>query len=476
MSEVLIVTQKAHSRKPSHCHLHHSQAAKGELSNTDGKAPTSSDEDQSLQQGKASDKLTAQIPMELNTRPSAAVRGASATSQSRIARHLTLEGLPAELQLQVLRNLSNLHDLSAVIHASPSLHRSKTFHTHRVFVDAFAVHRLALLRESGSEETTELLEEFMDTYSRLQSDPGSFRAACTVDDLAEIARFYSSTVEPLKTSFYEEFRCHKRSIWVEREDSNKLSTTENVRMLRALYHFEIWCSCYGLGSSAVQLLPMTTNIEMLRFMNKHFEPWEIEELACIYVQTRDRMSRLLTYSADNGPHRLDRSAELKFQKLSTPEFFDLSNTDTFWYFVETLASRGLGRFHTMNKYDEILPPMQRELSIALRNLKFQGTIMQEESDDEIAIMNLQLSGGGGNRLDEDRRELPFDGDKENGPPFGWVLLWGGTYSNSLGGRTPDTTLKDWGYVFWDKESIPDFKHLALNEMWNGGLDPRDHWD
>ncbi|KXH52990.1 hypothetical protein CSAL01_12108 [Colletotrichum salicis] len=73
--------------------------------------------------------------------------------------------------------------------------------------------------------------------------------------------------------------------------------------------------------------------------------------------------------------------------------------------------------------------------------------MQEEADDEIGIMNLQLSGGGGNRLDEvfmettrwdedvdtdrhiaekDRRELPFDGDKENGPPFGWVLLWGGT--------------------------------------------------
>ncbi|KAL2878339.1 hypothetical protein SGCOL_006309 [Colletotrichum sp. CLE4] len=268
-------------------------------------------------------------------------------------------------------------------------------------------------------------------------------------------------------------------------------------MLRALYHFEIWCSCYGVGSSAVQLLPMTTNIEMLRFLNKHFEPWEIEELACIYVRIRNRLSRLLTYRADNGPHRFDRPAELKFHKLSTPEFFDLSNTNTFWYFVETVASRGLERFRTMKKYDEILPPMQSELSIALRNLKFQGTIMQEKSDDEIAIMNLQLSGGGGNRLDEvfmettrwdedvdtdrhiaekDRRELPFDGDKENGPPFGWVLLWGGTYSNSPGGRTPDTPLKDWGYVFWNKESIPDSVHLILNEMWNGGLDPRDHWE
>ncbi|UQC84211.1 uncharacterized protein CLUP02_09707 [Colletotrichum lupini] len=115
---------------------------------------------------------------------------------------------PQEIQLQVLRNLSDLDNLHAAICVSPTLHKcylsarrgllyhhlGKTFHSHRIFVDAFAAHKLGILRESASEDELKLLEEFMDSYLNLQSDPENFRAVCTVDDLAGIARFYSSTV------------------------------------------------------------------------------------------------------------------------------------------------------------------------------------------------------------------------------------------------------------------------------------------
>ncbi|KAI3556669.1 hypothetical protein CABS01_00923 [Colletotrichum abscissum] len=131
----------------------------------------------------------------------------SALSGPQVARRLTLDGLIPEIQLQVLRNLSDLDSLHAAICVSSTLHKcylsarrgllyhhlGKTFHSHRIFVDAFAAHKLGILRESTSEDELKLLEEFMDSYLNLQSDPENFRAACTVDDLAGIARFYSST-------------------------------------------------------------------------------------------------------------------------------------------------------------------------------------------------------------------------------------------------------------------------------------------
>lgn len=62
-------------------------------------------------------------------------------------------------------------------------------------------------------------------------------------------------------------------------------------MLRGLYHFAIWCSYYGLGSITAHLLPTTTNADMLRFLNEYLQPWEIDELSCIYceIQTYYRL-------------------------------------------------------------------------------------------------------------------------------------------------------------------------------------------
>ena len=45
-------------------------------------------------------------------------------------------------------------------------------------------------------------------------------------------------------------------------------------------------------------------------------------------------------------------------------------------------------------------------------------------------------------------KLLFTGDREDGPPLAWVLLWSGLYSNSYGDCIP-VPLRNFGYVFWD---------------------------
>ncbi|KAK1525872.1 uncharacterized protein CCOS01_08290 [Colletotrichum costaricense] len=144
-------------------------------------------------------------------------------------------------------------------------HLGKTFHSHRIFVDAFAAHKLGILRESTSEDELKLLEEFMDSYLNLQSDPESFRAACTVDDLAGIARFYSSTVTSALLWLWRQ--CGRQDM--EAEDCSGFSATGRICMIRGLYHFETWCSYHGLGSITARLLLTTTNADMLRFLNKY---------------------------------------------------------------------------------------------------------------------------------------------------------------------------------------------------------------
>lgn len=109
-------------------------------------------------------------------------------------------------------------------------------------------------------------------------------------------------------------------------------------------------------------------------------------------------------------------------------------------------------------------------------------MVEGATDDEYAIMERQLNRGGCNRLDHvseesvrgsevidtDRhiaqmecRELLFEGETEEGPSFGWAVLWASTHSNCPGifvlTPNPLPTQMSFGYVFLDKGNI--FEHL-----------------
>ncbi|KAH6608595.1 hypothetical protein Trco_001941 [Trichoderma cornu-damae] len=79
---------------------------------------------------------------------------------------------------------------------------------------------------------------------------------------------------------------------------------------------------------------------------------------------------------------------------------------------------------------------------------------------------------------EVRREpLPFNGEGDSDehqlrPPFAWVTLWNGVYSNI---HSFDKSLLYWGYVMWDKDRIDStgaekiIRDVVLDELPLGDL-------
>lgn len=68
--------------------------------------------------------------------------------------------------------------------------------------------------------------------------------------------------------------------------SDSLSQSEETRIIRALYHLQLWCNLFGIGPHKGIDQPFYSgysSIDLLSIHASHFEPWEIEEMHCVYL-------------------------------------------------------------------------------------------------------------------------------------------------------------------------------------------------
>lgn len=74
-----------------------------------------------------------------------------------------------------------------------------------------------------------------------------------------------------------------------------------------------------------------------------------------------------------------------------------------------------------------------------------------------------------------RHKMPFDGDRLDSPPLGWVLWWKGEYSNLVGDQV-HFMLRRWGLVMWDAARLTteakEFIEFWSMQLW-GLSDPRE---
>ncbi|KAK0377912.1 hypothetical protein CLIM01_04716 [Colletotrichum limetticola] len=147
---------------------------------------------------------------------------------------------------------------------------------------------------------------------------------------------------------------------------------------------------------------------MLRFLKKYLQLWEIEELSCIYCEIRTYYRMILRYPSGivSCINPDTHFFKLVYQDLSTSNVFDVSEeplSPAYDCFCEAPVTRGLERFSTIRNCEmlspQLIPQLQDEVSIVLRNLAFQGSMVEGTSGDEDAIMERQLDRGGCNRLD-----------------------------------------------------------------------------
>lgn len=173
-----------------------------------------------------------------------------------------LENIPSEIRRQLLCTLE-LEDLEALVHASPVFHQQYRLDRKYVLsrllegvlrsvtIDACAVY------QTGSAEfldkfTQEKVPLFLESYQAMRSlsQYSILAEKFTENDVVSMVAFYGSIIKPL-TRRYTHWALANlvESSETKYEESHEpLSKTEEIRLLRGLYRFQLCCNLFSAGS------------------------------------------------------------------------------------------------------------------------------------------------------------------------------------------------------------------------------------
>ncbi|KAK4241087.1 hypothetical protein C8A03DRAFT_41485 [Achaetomium macrosporum] len=205
------------------------------------------------------------------------MRDAECSIESPPQANASLETLPAEIRRQVLFSLDFAGLRALYLQDRRSLLCSclqKTLGS--VMIEACAVHRADVFcyPNRGGPERPEAVRRFHDTYRARSSNWSARVLICsktvTKEEAASMAAFHSSVIIPLSRRFAS---CALKDLARQTmaEYDAPLSRTEEMRIIRALYRFQLCCCLFG-------------------------RPWEIEEVACIYYWVKAEYDQVFHYT------------------------------------------------------------------------------------------------------------------------------------------------------------------------------------
>ena len=199
---------------------------------------------------------------------------------------MQLEALPAEIRCQLLFTLE-YEALKTLVHASPIYHEQYLLDRYHLLykcletalgsptmvTDAFAVKESGRLRTRTNKKVVKFLKAYWSRYPSC----ADLSKGLPLDEVVSMVAFHFSIIKPL-VSYYS-----GREINCLAESPRPLSNTEETRIVRALYRFQLYCNLFGVGRSKnhTKWLDFYPDSIMRLFLNV-FEPWEVEEIACIH--------------------------------------------------------------------------------------------------------------------------------------------------------------------------------------------------
>ncbi|KAL2262529.1 hypothetical protein VTK26DRAFT_1059 [Humicola hyalothermophila] len=359
-----------------------------------------------------------------------------------------LENLPFELRLQVLSHISDLDDLRALILASPVFYQQYYLDRKHVLsrvlistlgsllADGYSVRTSATLYSPPRPPPLDAVREFIENHASLRfAPPELVLQGCTLAELLEMAAFHQSLAQPLALKCSAMFLQHLDSAL----EVGSLSSIEQTRLLRALYRFQLYCNLFGQGPNPGQYpsVAMLDPPETLALFFGPLNPWEVEEIDCIYKLIRNKYNAILVAiqrgSAEDNPGLDD------MDRPNTPNERELLREGTalrgLRLFANVLATRDHDELAAaMLQYQVRFRGFEHVLSWAMQHGR--RTLYPSETD-----------------LAEARKDrVAFAGDTEDGPPLAWVIGWCGRYCNTHGPIIP-AELKAWGYVSWDRRRL-----------------------
>ncbi|KAH6623230.1 hypothetical protein F5144DRAFT_657627 [Chaetomium tenue] len=387
--------------------------------------------------------------------------------------------LPAELRDLILSHIVDLSDLSALVHASPVFYQQYRFGRERllcqclkrtlgsVFVDAYirqassraVEQRVAKLHVQPKRFSAirPVLRDYMELHISSQFVPAEDVAfqRCSIDDITNIASFYLGVVHPLMTDCATLFLQNLGT--QEPPELGSLRDMERTRLLRALYRFQIFQDLLDFDHT------------LRTWFLGIFHPWELEEVHCI-----DQLVR--------AKHNWVFDSHITQMNPTTPKRkVDRKIVDDCVSILMGTISHGLPLFQALSRvakegaFIDLLQEDNRwrlspTIPVAINRMKHDQVRGHPNPFDPLHHEQLERA----------KQRMPFLGDEEKTPPLSWVIIWGETYSNTYGDDIP-SVLRDWGYVFWDKERLMakggEMK-AVLQSAWLDAwpcVDPRDKY-
>ncbi|KAE8156013.1 hypothetical protein BDV40DRAFT_310396 [Aspergillus tamarii] len=339
-------------------------------------------------------------------------------------------------------------------------------------VDTCAVYQSGLVNFSYS-RTKEKVNMFLGSYQdQLGSSLLSVQSEMSgVDVLVALAVYYFSIVKPL-AKYYTSCALGNLAAKTDKSRGSKpLSKMEETRLIRVLYRFQPCCNLFGIGrqkSSQMQRLSFDS-VEIGTIFLDLFEPWEIEEISCIYTFAKERHKQIL------NDIRWDvhlENPKFEGQRPRTPEgAFDLDKRWIRDRLLKGTISCGLDLLHM------VIFKIKDHKHLPI------GYFLGSEALGESAQSQRRQDHPSNRDLRQERGDpLPFQGDEgpdANGvrPSLALTLIWKGSYSNLYGYYVQDIICR-WGYVMWDATRLErtGAKEL-LARQWEadwGDTDPRDN--
>lgn len=220
-----------------------------------------------------------------------------------------LEKLPAELRSHVLMSSPGLSTLRSLVHASPVLHAQYRHDRNNILraclareldglvVDASAT-VMSRVSNLGAPRTDEMITAFLDTYRGLLS--GSTPPADVLESLKPgnvhwLAAFHLCVARPLASQYSKwalvVLSKAASSLAVKKEDAGlpavqggcdtRLSRSEEIRILRAIYRYETFQHLFGRNHGNRHGGFRDHEINELFF--SLFDPWEVEAIGCFEI-------------------------------------------------------------------------------------------------------------------------------------------------------------------------------------------------
>ena len=223
-------------------------------------------------------------------------QSAAASAGAQQSGPASLDGLPFEMQRLIMSHAPTLDVLSALVHASPELHRvyaQDRLHILRDFLqqsfgdmlfDAHAAYVSGTDAFQMSREES-MLWDFLNDYQqrRKTTSPAALAAQLSLEELIEIARFHTSIVEPLTERY---------AIWAlaalsSSPKARPLSEIERRRIQRGMYRLQIFCNvCGSRGEGRSVTNRIEDPVQRSRILS-FFPAWQVEEILCVHAFGQD---------------------------------------------------------------------------------------------------------------------------------------------------------------------------------------------